>query len=96
MFADWDVDVWNGPQRLLSKREQKDKQMWPSGPSCGVDASITVRAHSCSVVNELNLLDDYDLSESLYTVVERPKRDLNSSKPPSRADGLEFQVIGGR
>lgn len=66
MFAGWDVDVWNGSQRTLSRREQKDGYQWPKSASCGVDAPIIVPAHSCYAANQVNLHGEYDLPRRFY------------------------------
>lgn len=92
MFADWDVDVWNGSQRIPSHREQRDGHRWPTSPSCGVDVPIIVKAHTCSVANQVNLRGEYDLPAAVLSIVERPRKAI-SQRPPSPSDGLRFQVL---
>jgi len=92
MFAGWDVDVWNGSQRIPSRREQRDGHRWPMSPSCGVDVLIIVKAHTCSVANQVNLHGQYDLTPSVLSVTERPRKAI-SPIPPSPSDSLRFEVL---
>ena len=94
LFARWNIDVWSASgQRMLSHREQKDLALWPEHFSCAANAILSVPAHSCAVVTEIDDLGGlYTLPPGLYTVAERPAQG-QPLKAPSPGEGLSFAVV---
>jgi Carboxypeptidase regulatory-like domain len=93
MFTDWNIDVWEGTKRMVSRWEQRDGKRWREGSPCAADPIVNIKAHSCSAISKIDLAGWYGFSSSVYSVVAQSRHRGTSSKPPGQSDRLVFQVV---